>query len=114
MLRGTTITIVAILVSATAAFADPIQGHWRTARGDTAAIEACGGGFCINLKTGPWKGRSIGSMSAEGSNRYSGTITDPETDKTYSGNATLTGSHLKLQGCVLGGLICKGQTWSRI
>jgi len=114
MLRKTTMTIVAMLVSATAAYADPIQGHWRTANGDTASIGACGGGYCINLVTGRFKGRSIGSMAPSGANRYSGSITDPETDSTYSGNATLTGASLKLQGCVLGGLICKGQTWHRM
>ena len=114
MLRGTTLTILAMLVSATAAYADPIQGNWRTPHGDTAAIASCGSGFCISLKTGRFKGKSIGSMNANGGNQYSGSITDPETDKTYSGNATLLGSSLRLQGCVLGGLICKGQTWSKI
>ncbi|TIU33013.1 MAG: DUF2147 domain-containing protein, partial [Mesorhizobium sp.] len=42
------------------------------------------------------------------------TITDPETDKTYSGKATISGASLKMSGCVLGGLICKSQTWHKL
>ena len=53
-------------------------------------------------------------LKAAGGNKYTGSITDPATDKTYSGKATLTGSTLKMSGCVLGGLICKSQTWSKL
>ena len=113
MLRGTTMTIVALLVSATAAYADPIEGNWMTARGETAGIVSCGSAFCISVKTGIFKGRPIGSMKADGGGKYSGQITDPETNKTYSGSASLSGSTLTMQGCVLG-LFCKSQTWRRI
>ncbi len=34
--------------------------------------------------------------------------------KTYSGSFTMTGpNNAELKGCVLGGLICKSQTWTR-
>jgi len=113
MLRGITTTLVAILVSATASYADPIEGNWRTARGETARIASCGGNFCITLKTGKFSGKHIGSMSADGGGSYSGSITDPENDKTYSGSGSLSGSTLKMEGCVLG-VLCKSQTWRRM
>lgn len=93
--------------------ADPIVGSWQTESGPIAAIAPCGGAFCITLRSGPHSGKRIGSMSPSGASTYSGTILDPGNDKTYSGSATLSGASLRLSGCVLGGLICRSQTWSR-
>ena len=114
MFRRTSLIAAATLLMAGVAAADPIEGNWKTQSGATAAIGDCGGGFCITLKSGKHKGKGIGKMSAQGGNEYSGSITDPETDKTYSGKASLNGSSLKMKGCVLGGLICKSQTWSKL
>ena len=94
------------------ALADPIEGNWKTKSGETAAISSCGGSYCVTLKTGEHAGKRIGKMS--GSNgSYSGSITDPSKDKTYSGNATLSGNTLKMQGCVLK-VLCRSENWSRI
>lgn len=114
MLRKTTMIAAALLLSAGAAYADPIEGNWRTQSGETAAIGNCGGGFCITLKTGKHKGKGIGKVSADGGGQYSGTITDPANDKTYSGSASVNGSSMKMKGCVLGGLICRSQTWTKL
>ena len=92
--------------------AEPIEGNWKTASGETAAIAPCGGAFCITLKTGAHAGKQIGKMSgADGA--YKGTITDPEADKTYSGSGKVSGNSLKMQGCVMS-VFCKTQTWSRL
>ena len=72
------------------------------------------GPFAITLKTGTHAGKRIGTMNADGGGKYSGKITDPANDKTYSGKATLSGNALKMSGCVLGGLICRGQNWQRM
>ncbi|MFI0846958.1 DUF2147 domain-containing protein [Mesorhizobium sp. IMUNJ 23232] len=114
MLRRMTMTASAMMLAIGAANADPIEGNWRTQSGETAAISDCGGGFCITLKTGKYKGKGIGKMSAEGGGTYSGSITDPAKDKTYSGSGTLSGGSLKMKGCVLGGLICRSQTWTKL
>ena len=54
------------------ALADPIEGNWKTKSGETAAIAACGGDYCVQLKTGAHAGKRIGKMT--GSNgKYSGT-----------------------------------------
>lgn len=95
------------------ALADPIEGNWRTQSGETAAISSCGGGFCITLKTGAHAGKQIGKMNAKGSSKYTGSITDPSDDKTYSGSATLNGASMKMTGCALK-IFCKSQTWNRM
>ncbi|KQR70848.1 hypothetical protein ASG25_03270 [Rhizobium sp. Leaf384] len=92
--------------------AEPIVGNWKTANGETAAIESCGGSFCITVKTGKHAGKKIGTLSGSGES-YTGEVTDPNNDKTYSGSAAVTGSQLKLKGCVLK-VLCKSQTWSRL
>ena len=46
--------------------------------------------------------------------KWDGDVYNAEDGKTYSGSFTLTGaSTAELKGCVLGGLICKAQTWTR-
>ncbi|MBP1850860.1 DUF2147 domain-containing protein [Rhizobium halophytocola] len=92
--------------------AEPIVGKWKTAAGSTAEIASCGGSYCVTLKTGKHAGKMIGKMSGSGQS-YSGEITDPENDKTYSGSASVSGASLKMKGCVMK-VLCKSQTWSRL
>jgi len=113
MFRRVSLALAATVIMAGAAWADPIEGNWKTQAGSTAAI-AGSGTFSITLKSGKHAGKNIGSFKASGANKYVGTITDPDTDKTYSGKATLSGTSLKMSGCVLGGLICKSQTWHKL
>jgi len=39
-------------MAAVPAFADPIEGKWRTKSGATAQISGCSGSFCITLTSG--------------------------------------------------------------
>ncbi|MER8532862.1 DUF2147 domain-containing protein [Mesorhizobium sp. M1005] len=114
MFRQVSLALAAAIMMTGAAWADPIEGNWKTQAGSTAAISGGGGAFSIMLKSGKFAGKNIGSLKVAGDNKYAGTITDPETDKTYSGKASLSGSSLKMSGCVLGGLICKSQTWHKL
>ncbi|MGC4026470.1 MAG: DUF2147 domain-containing protein [Mesorhizobium sp.] len=113
MFRKIGVTAAALLIATSAAFADDIVGNWKTNSGETAAI-AGGGPFSITIKTGKYSGKRIGTLNAGGDGKYTGEITDPATDKTYSGKAALSGDSLKMSGCVLGGLICKTQNWKRM
>jgi uncharacterized protein (DUF2147 family) len=112
LMRGL-IAAAFLAASAMSAFAaEPIEGNWKTASGETAAIAACGGSFCVTLKTGKYSGKRIGKMEGSG-NDYSGEITDPAEDKTYSGYGTVSGNTLKMKGCVMS-VFCKSQTWTRL
>ena len=91
MFRKAAVTaLVALCMSGSAYAGDAIVGNWRTDSGETAAITG-GGPFSIRLKTGKYAGKRIGTMNADGGGKYSGEITDPAKDKTYSGSATLSG-----------------------
>ena len=113
MFRKAGMALAAILIMTGSALADPIEGNWKTQSGETALI-AGGASFSITLKTGKYAGKTIGSLKAAGDSKYAGSITDPATDKTYSGKATISGATMKMSGCVLGGLICKNQTWHKL
>lgn len=91
--------------------AEPIVGQWRTAEGSIAQIGPCSAGFCVTLTSGQHQGRQIGQMSGSGAN-YSGTITDPASDRTYQGSAVVSGSQLSLTGCALR-VFCRTQTWTK-
>ncbi len=95
----------------TSAIAGEILGKWKTESGETAIISNCGDSICIVLKTGKYKGQSIGKLKAAGS-KYKGTVRDPADDKTYTGSITVTGNMLKMQGCVA--IFCKTQKWTRM
>jgi uncharacterized protein (DUF2147 family) len=103
----------AVLLSSGLALADPIEGNWKTASGETATIAPCGGGFCIKLKTGKYAGKQIGKMSASGGNAYKGSITDPAEDKTYSGSGKVSGNALTMKGCVAV-VFCRSESWSKL
>ncbi|CDN91382.1 MULTISPECIES: DUF2147 domain-containing protein [Rhizobium/Agrobacterium group] len=103
----------ALMMGGNLAFAaEPIEGNWKTASGETAAIGPCGAAFCVTLKTGKHAGKQIGKLSGKG-NSYAGDITDPANDKTYSGSGTVSGNSLSMKGCVLK-ILCKSQTWTRL
>ncbi len=111
MFRKTILATSAAILIATPALADSIEGKWRTASGETAAIDKCGGAYCIVLKTGKHAGKRIGRVT--GSNgTYKGKITDPADDKTYSGSAKVKGASMSMTGCALV-IFCKTQQWAR-
>lgn len=112
MKRIMTIAAALMLSGNLAVAAEAIEGNWKTASGETAVIGPCGGAFCVTLKTGKHAGKQIGKLSGKG-NSYSGEITDPANDRTYSGSGTVSGNSLSMKGCVLK-VLCKSQTWTRL
>ena len=54
-------------------------------------------------------------MKPAGAEKWTGQVYNAEDGKTYSGNLTYSGGNsLQLQGCALGGLVCKSQTWTKV
>jgi uncharacterized protein (DUF2147 family) len=95
-----------------AAMADPIEGTWVRPNGTTIRYAATGGQYCGTVLSGPYKGQSIGCMSGSGGS-YRGQVNKLDEGKTYTGKAKVAGNTLTLSGCVLGGVICKGEDLTR-
>jgi len=54
-------------------------------------------------------------MKPNGADKWAGQVYNAEDGKTYTGNIAFGGGNsLTLQGCALGGLVCKGQTWTKV
>lgn len=117
----------AMILAAGTAFADPVEGIWKTQEDDGAyahvKISQCGAALCgVISRTfkagGEYKSENIGKqlvwdMQAKGDGTYnSGKIWQPSTGKVYKSKMALSGDTLKVSGCV--GPICKKQTWSRV
>ena len=142
MMKLFRIAFVAALLSAgivPAIAADP-TGVWVNENGDTKVrLSRCGGSLCGTVawlrepndaggrpktdKRNPDAAkrdrRLIGvpvlvGMKPEGEDRWSGKIYNADDGKTYDSRVMLASANsMKVQGCVLGGLLCKSMTWTR-
>ncbi len=97
------------------------QGTWLTESGETKVkIQPCGGGLCGDIvwvqgdKGQPYVGKRMLTMQPDGSNAWSGKLTNYKDGKTYTGKLSMQSDNkIKLSGCVLGGLFCRSQVWTR-
>ncbi len=131
---------LALISIAPALAADPF-GTWLTGdKKGKVKIVNCGGALCGNLvwllepndpetnkpKTDKHnadagkKGRPllgipiVLSMKPEGADQWKGQVYNAEDGNTYSGSFAMTGANsAELKGCIMGGLICKAQSWTR-
>ena len=134
------VAVLGTLTATPAAAGDP-RGTWMTEdKKAKITIVNCGGAVCGNIvaltePNDPATGRPrtdvnnpdaskrsrplIGvqiviNMTPDAADKWTGQVYNAEDGKTYSGSITLRdGRTLTLQGCALGGLICKNQTWTR-
>lgn len=140
-LSAAAIAVVLSLTAAGPAGAADPTGYWLTEGGKSQVrIASCGSALCgtlvslrepndpetgkpkvdrNNVDTGKRTRPLIGvaivlGMKPNGTDKWAGQVYNAEDGKTYSGYLTRTSaSELKLQGCVMGGLICKSQAWTR-
>lgn len=120
----------ALVLVAGGAFADPVEGLWKTKPDDNGnfghiQVAACGSKICGTLVksfnpdgsvfASPNIGKKIvWDMVPDGNGGYGGgKIWSPDRDKTYKSKMTLSGNSLAVEGCVL--FICRdGGTWTRL
>ena len=98
------------------------MGQW--ARGDGNAkvrIAKCGANICATntwIKAGTPSEKAgdvlVMKIKPVSDNQYSGSAYDPQRKMSYKITLVLNGSSMTTKGCVLGGLLCKGVSWSKI
>ena len=134
--------VIALLTSAAAIAADPV-GIWYTAAnraqvriGHCSGSSLCGGIVSLKEPNDPQTGKpktDINNPDQAKRNRpligvrivldlkpagtpdqWQGEVYNADDGRTYGGYLTMTGTDtLELKGCVLGGLICKSEMWTR-
>jgi len=101
--------------------------------GDTRVrISRCGGSYCgvivavrgeakdVNnpdptLRSRNLVGVQMISNITPAAGGFQGSLYNYKEGKTYSGKMSFTsGKSMELSGCVLGGLICRSQTWTKV
>ncbi len=119
-MRLSTLAMAAViaLATSTAALASPYGTWTRPSNGTKVEFYECGGKLCAKVLSSKNKdsvGKVIVSGAAKtGDNTWKGNLLNTEDGQTYAGIITLEGPKaLSLKGCVLGGVICTGETWTR-
>jgi uncharacterized protein (DUF2147 family) len=118
-----------------AAKAAEATGEWLIEDGDARVrISQCGADLCGNVawikegaptvdvnnpdpakRSRPLLGSAVLlGLKPNGASQWAGSLYNAEDGRTYAGKlAVVDERHIKVSGCVLGGLICKTQTWTR-
>lgn len=131
---------VGLVLAGPARAADPV-GTWLTGdKKGKVRIANCGGAICgtlvwlaepndpethraktdnhnsnASLQGRPLLGIPIVlNMKPAGGDKWEGQVYNAEDGGTYTGSFSMSGPNTAaLKGCVMGGLICKSQTWTR-
>ncbi len=110
-------------------------GEWLIEDGDARVrIAPCGADLCGNVawikegsptvdvnnpdptkRSRPLLGSAVLlALKPSGAGQWTGSLYDAENGRTYVGKLSIIDEHhIKVAGCVLGGLICESQTWTR-
>ncbi|MFP3921375.1 MAG: DUF2147 domain-containing protein [Dichotomicrobium sp.] len=129
------LVLAASFLAPSVADAADIAGIWRhPENGSLVRMYQCNGGLCArivevrdpsrkdvhnpdpDLRSRPVEGIVImRGAQKTGENTWEGRLYNSRDGETYSGVVTLKSQQeLELEGCVLGGLFCKGVTWTRV
>jgi uncharacterized protein (DUF2147 family) len=120
----------------TAASAAEATGEWLIEDGDARVrIAPCGADLCGHVawikegsptldvnnpdpakRSRPLLGSAVLlGLKPSGAGQWTGSVYDAEDGRTYTGKLAIVDErHIKVAGCVLGGLICQSQTWTRM
>lgn len=114
--------VAVTVASGPALAADPYGTFVRPSTGTQVNFYDCGGKLCGKI-TGvkdQSKKDTVGKVilsgaTKTGANTWKGSLLNTEDGQTYTGNVTLESANaLRLEGCALLGLACKGETWTRV
>ena len=121
--------LAATFIAGAATAQDAAIGTWQTQADEGAfahvQMAPCGNAVCGTIvrtyKTDgtAYQSPNVGlqivrSMVPNGDGSYAGEVLRPADKKVYKGKMQVSGNQMSLAGCVLGGIICKSQTWVRV
>ncbi|WP_106753605.1 DUF2147 domain-containing protein [Pannonibacter carbonis] len=126
---------LAVSLPVAPAMAADAKGEWARPSGTSRIKMApCGDAICGTLvwlkdprnddknpdaskRSRPLLGsQTVLGMKPTGKNgQWKGKVYNAEDGETYTGFIQMDGNDkMKLEGCVMGGLLCKGETWTRV
>ena len=122
---------LAVAVPVTASAQAALEGHWRNPKGSVVVrVASCGDAYCgvvieasDKAKATAKKGgtptligtRILSGMKSTGNGTFKGQAFDPKRNIRAPATIRMVGaSTLVVKGCVLSGIICKEQRWTRV
>ena len=122
---------VAAAVPITASTQAALEGHWKNPKGSVVVrVSSCGDAYCgvvieasDKAKATAKKGgtpnligtRILSGMKPVGDGTYKGQAFDPKRNIRAPATIRLLGSStLVVKGCLISGIICKEQRWTRV
>lgn len=117
------LTLAALIAGPVAAEPHGLDGLWQRSTGTSRLqFEPCGGALCgkiawirPGLKTPAQVGEQVFfELAPDGEHKWRGKAFNPEDGRTYTGEVSRDGDTLVTKGCVLGGLICKSESWTLV
>jgi uncharacterized protein (DUF2147 family) len=125
------IVLVAAAVPFTASAKAALEGHWKNPKGSVVVqLAPCGGGYCGTVIQASDKAKAtarkagtarlvgtriLSDLRAAGDGTFKGQAFDPKRNIRAPATIRLLGpSTLIVRGCVISGIICKEQRWSRV
>ena len=120
----------ASLFAGTADAQTPPSGVWRNpANSVHVRIQPCGREMCGTVvwasERARQKARAAGTPNligaqlfrqfrAQGGDRWGGRVFVPDRARTVAGTMRVMGRNAVVSGCLMGGLVCRSQTWTRV
>lgn len=129
MSRVLPLAVVLAALSAPAAAGEPIEGVWANPEKSVKVrVGPCGTRFCGTVISAAERAKSdaarhgtqlVGSQLLSGleprEGHYRGKVFVPDAGIRASAKVMLVSAdRLRIQGCAVGGLVCKSQTWARV
>jgi uncharacterized protein (DUF2147 family) len=122
---------VAAAVPVTASAQAAIEGHWRNPKGSVVVrVTQCGDAYCGTVVEASDKAKAtarrggtrklvgtriLSGVRPTGDGMFKGQAFDPKRNIRAPATIRLLGpSTLIVRGCVISGIICKEQRWSRV
>ncbi len=125
------LTVAALLVAVPAAAAPPLTGTWRNPAGSVeVAMAPCGGRLCGTVAAASERAREdaagggtdrlVGTqlfrgLVPDGPGHWSGEVFVPDLGRTVQGSLALVDPEtIEVSGCIVPGLVCQTQVWTRV
>jgi uncharacterized protein (DUF2147 family) len=113
------LTTFGAAISANAA--ESVYGEWARDDGQIRThIAPCGGNICATntWAKNPQGDEKVGdklvmTLKATDGERWEGAAFDPQRDRRYSMELSVSGNKMTTRGCVLTGILCRNAGWTR-
>jgi uncharacterized protein (DUF2147 family) len=131
ILAKAAVLLIAAMVPVTAAAQAALEGHWKNPKGSVVVkVAPCGDGYCGTVVEASPKAKAtarrggtpqligtriLSNLHPIGDGTFKGQAFDPKRNIHAPATIRLLGSStLIVRGCVISGILCKEQRWSRI